>query len=300
MPETPERDPVTSQSLALYLLIASVLLIVTLGWALYNEFYGLRPWKSYQTEFARRYRTFLEKDIRVQEAEEKRVEGSAEYAALKQKLSDLSKQSEPEVKTLDAQSAAVEARMNAVLNTLTDARGYVGSQIYAIEHTSSASGKKSLEQSLNKYERGPFDLRLPSEEPGGPVKSEKFTFDELQDEFSRLTKKKGELLLQKAAVLKPVSDLQKQVDSYVKDHMTGLTVDSLQGLKAKTEDPDVKIIQINNEDAGIVDRCQTCHVGILEPAGMTRKDMGNDKIAGAFTAHPDMELLRIHDPQVFG
>jgi hypothetical protein len=296
----PEKDPVVTQSLAAYLLIAAVLLMVTLGWALYNEFFGLRPWKSYQTEFAARYHAFLEKEITQQKTEETRVEGSTDYAALKKKLEDLDKETEPQVKTLDAQSAAVEARMNAVLNRLTDARGYVGSQIYTIEHTSSSSSKKDLQESLAKYQKGPFVLDLPSGEPGVPGKSESFTFDQMQDEFTRLTAKKGELLLKKAAILKPVSDLQKQVSSYVKDHMNGLTVESLQGLVAKTENVDLKIIQINNEDAGIVDRCQTCHVGILEPVGIKKQDMGKDEMAGAFTSHPDPELLKIHDPQVFG
>ena len=44
-------DPVTGQSLSGYYLIASVLLMASLGWALWDEFYGLRPWKSYQQRF---------------------------------------------------------------------------------------------------------------------------------------------------------------------------------------------------------------------------------------------------------
>jgi hypothetical protein len=300
LPETPERDPVVSQSLATYLLIASILLVVTLGWALYNEFYGLRPWKAYQHAFARRYAAFLEKEIGKQGKEEKRVEASAEYASLQQKLEEMNKQAAPKVAKLNAESAAVEARMNAVLNTLTDARGYVGSQIYSIEHTSGASAKKDLQRSLAQYEKGPFVLNLPSENPAGGDKVEKFTFDQLQDEFTRLTARKGDLLLEKAALLKPVSELQRQVNSYVTDHMNGLTVDSLQGLIAKADNLNIEIRQINNEDAGIVDRCQSCHLGILEPVSITKKDMGTDEMAGAFTSHPDMQLLKIHDVQKFG
>ncbi len=298
MPE--EKDPIISQSLAASLLVAALLLIVTLGWALYNEFYGLRPWKSYQATFAERYRAFLNKEIKQQQAQQSQVENSAEFSALKRKVEDLNNEIAPKIKAIDAQAAAVEARMNAVLNKLTDARGYVGQQIYIIEHTSSESSKKKLRSSLDEYKKGPFVLFAPSEEPGRAGKNESFTFDQLQEEFTRLTAKKGDLLLEKAALLKPASDLQKQVDSYVKDHLNGLPVDALQGLLAKTEKTDVDIKQINNEDAGIVDRCQSCHVGILEPVEIKKVDMGKDAMAGAFTSHPERGLLRIHDPQVFG
>lgn len=298
MPE--EKDPVVSQSLAGPLLVAALLLVVSLVWALFNEFQGLRPWKSYQKAFVTRYHAFLEKEIKQQKTQETQVQNSAEFNALKKKLEDLNTEIAPKVKDLDAKSAAVEARMNAVLNTLTDARGYVGQQIYIIEHTSSDSGKTKLQNSLKEFEKGPFVLVAPSEEPGGAAKKENFTFDQLQEEFTRLTAKKGDLLLEKAALLKPASDLQKQVDSYVKDHLNGLPVSALEGLLAKTEKADVDIKQINNEDAGIVDRCQSCHVGILEPVEIQKADMGKDAMAGAFTSHPDTELLRIHDPQVFG
>ena len=43
-----ENDPVFSKSLSLPLLIASLLLLLSLVWAIYEEIYGLRPWKSYQ------------------------------------------------------------------------------------------------------------------------------------------------------------------------------------------------------------------------------------------------------------
>ena len=76
----------------------------------------------------------------------------------------------------------------------------------------------------------------------------------------------------------------------------------VQGLKAKMLSSSVEIRQINNPDAGLVDRCESCHVGIREPVELTRKDMGGvkDHMAAAFTSHPEPELLRIHDPERFG
>ena len=59
----------------------------------------------------------------------------------------------------------------------------------------------------------------------------------------------------------------------------------------------VEIRQINNPDAGIVDRCESCHAGIREPVVITAKDMGGKEV---FVSHPDPELLRLHDPEKFG
>ena len=71
MSEIPDRDPVVFASLSSYLLVASLLLVLSLVWALYDEFFGLRPWKDYQREFKSRYIAFLEKRIPEQEAAEK-------------------------------------------------------------------------------------------------------------------------------------------------------------------------------------------------------------------------------------
>ena len=302
MPDSPDKDPVVSQSLAVYLLIASVLLVITLWWALYDEFFGLRPWKDYQRAFVQRYGAFVRKQIPLQRAKEKAIESSAEYLALKQKLAEMEKETAPEVNELDAESAQVDARTAAVLNLLTTARAYVGSQIYIIEHTASRGSKQSLQKDLDKYESGPFQLALPPAQLGGNEERLRLTFDQLEDKFSELQKEKGDLLLKKAGLLHPVSELQNQVDSYVKDHIDGPTVEALRGLQKKNDDFTVEIKQINNPDAGIVDRCESCHVGIREPVVMTRKDMGGtkDPMAAAFTSHPDPDLLTIHDPDKYG
>jgi len=42
-------------------LLSAFLLMLTVAWSLYDEFYGLRPWRSYQGEFSKVYSTYLEK-----------------------------------------------------------------------------------------------------------------------------------------------------------------------------------------------------------------------------------------------
>jgi len=60
-PQAPPKDPIADRSMSGLLMVFSIFLIVTLIWALYDEVYGQRPWKSYQKEFVQLYSQYLEK-----------------------------------------------------------------------------------------------------------------------------------------------------------------------------------------------------------------------------------------------
>ena len=52
MPEIPPQDdPVTSRPMSLLVLVSAFILLLTVAWSLYSEFFGLRPWRSYQDQF---------------------------------------------------------------------------------------------------------------------------------------------------------------------------------------------------------------------------------------------------------
>ena len=61
MPEkpVPENDPLVQKSFATWYVVAMVLLMASLFWALWDEAFGQRPWKAYQHEWVERYSTFL-------------------------------------------------------------------------------------------------------------------------------------------------------------------------------------------------------------------------------------------------
>ena len=63
----------------------------------------------------------------------------------------------------------------------------------------------------------------------------------------------------------------------------------------RTFNVDIKQIHVKSVD--LVDRCESCHLGIREPLTLTKADMGGQ---GAFTSHPTKALLQIHDPERFG
>jgi len=301
MLDAPDRDPVVGSSLSAYLLVAAVFLVLSLGWALFDEVFGLRPWKGYQRQFERRYAAFLQKQIPRQKAAEKAIRESAEFQALAQKVEALVQSIKGPAEDIDRQVAHINARLDPVTVEFTDKRANVSSRIYRIEH-SGKSSQRSQQANLNEFERGPFRLELPALDGSGKIEKASFTYDQLEEEFNRLRDEKARLLSQKAEILRPISELRAQRDSYVRDHLNGLGAEQLQGLLNKTRLSSIEIRQINNPDAGLVDRCETCHLGIREPVALTPKDMGGtkDRMARAFTSHPDPELLRIHDPERFG
>ncbi len=300
-PENPDRDPVVNDSLALWLLLGALLLIGSLGWALYDEFFGLRPWKSYQRAFVPRYIAFLNKQIPKQEAAERQIRNSAEFQAMEQQIREAERAVGPQVKQIDEQATLVDQRLAAITLKYTDAHAYVNSVIWDIEHTS-AGDKKSIQAKLDRYERGPFELEAPDLNAGGRMGRVSFNYQRLEDEFKALQAEKANLLQEKAEVLRPASELRNKRDAYLKEHLNGLSPEQLRGLLKRAEEFKIEIKQINNPDAGVVDRCESCHLGIREPAELTRKDMGGtqDSMSAAFTSHPDSELLKTHDPEKFG
>jgi cbb3-type cytochrome oxidase cytochrome c subunit len=301
LPEAPQKDPVTTPSLAGYYLISAILLVVTFGWSLYDEFYGLRPWKTYEREFVKRYAAFLRRQMPKQDALEKQITASAEYGGLEQKIKDQDEATKAERQKTDEETRLVNQRLAVVTTEYTDARANVQSQIYDIEHASSPGRKKSLQDDLDRFQRERHVLTLPSLETG-KIEKVSFSYAQLEDEFKGLQARKAELGARTAELLRSASVLLNQRDAFLQNHRNGLSADQLGGLLIKAESASIEIKQINNPDASIVDRCESCHAGIREPVVLTRKDIGGEKdpMSAAFTSHPDLELLQIHDPEKFG
>jgi cytochrome c2 len=296
----PENDPVVSKSYAVHYLIATVILIATLFWALWDESFGQRPWKSYQSEWKDRYTSFLKTATSKSSTSVKDVESSADYKSLEENYKQLYQQSKPRVDQLQSQISDLSAKILAVQNVFTDRRAYVNALTYEIETDTSESGKKSKRADLEKYKQKPATVEYPDGH------RETYNFDQLEEKYNELKDERGKLSAELGDTLKPVTEAKAKMDEYVSDHMVDLTPKQIAGLQKKTDEWDPKIVQINVADANIVDRCESCHMGIREPlkltaASMTRRGAKHpDEYARAFTSHPEPELLKTHDPDKFG
>ena len=87
MPEVPPQqqpeDPVVSRSMGLLLLVSLVLLLATVAWSLWSEFYGLRPWRAYQSAFRGAFATYVDKQITARRAEEQALQATPDYQRLR-------------------------------------------------------------------------------------------------------------------------------------------------------------------------------------------------------------------------
>ena len=153
MPEQPnlEQDPITSKSYAAYYLIATVILMATLFWALWDEAWGQRPWKAFQEQWKDRYSAFLNTARSKSATSEKDVEQNPEYNALKQTYEKVRKDSEAQAEEARKKVDEVSARLLAVQSVFTDRRAYVNALSYEIETSDSASSKASKQKELEEY-----------------------------------------------------------------------------------------------------------------------------------------------------
>jgi cytochrome c551/c552 len=293
----PDNDPIVTKSLAPHYVVATVLLMATLFWALWDENFGQRPWKTFQEEWKVRYTAFL-KTARFKSIDsQKEVENDPKYQALKEAY-DLSNQiAAPRAREINEKLRDLSARILAVQNVFTDRRAYVNALTYAIE--TSGSSKQSKQAALEKYKQEVATVQYSD----GSI--QKYNYQQLEKVYEELKNERTKLSAELGEVIKPVNQQKAKLDSYLSDHMVDLTPSQIAGLENKTEAWQVNIVQINVAEANIVDRCESCHLGIREPVKLTAAAMAPtgkkpDEYARAFASHPESELLKTHDPDKFG
>jgi len=295
----PENDPVVSKSLAPHYVISMVILMATLFWALWDEDFGQRPWKTFQHEWKDRYSTFLKTARSQSRDSQKEVEGNADYQKLKQDYESASQNAAPSIKEINEKLRELSAKILAVQNVFTDRRAYVNALTYSIETETSASSKQGKQKNLEQYKKEKTAVEFPD------GKKQDFDYEHLEESYNDLKNERTQLSAELGELIKPVNERKEKLDDYVSEHMVSLTPTQMAGLQEKTEAWTPKILQINVPEANIVDRCESCHMGIREPvmltaASMSLKGKKTDEYARAFTSHPEPDLLKIHDPDKFG
>jgi cytochrome c551/c552 len=295
----PENDPLVQKSLASWYVVTMIVLTASLFWALWDEDFGQRPWKAFQHEWKDRYSAFLKTARSTSAQSEKEVEGNSDYQTLKRDYDQANQQAAPRTKEINEKLRMLSAKILAVQNIFTDRRAYVNALTYDIETTTSASSKQSKLKDLEKYEQKTAVV----EYPDGSKAT--YTYPQLEETYNDLKTERAQLSAELGELIKPVSDRKAKLDAYVSENMVNLTPAQIRGLQDKTEALEPAILQINVAEANIVDRCESCHMGLREPvkltsAAMAPKGKQIDAYARAFTSHPEVELLKIHDPDKFG
>jgi len=316
VPERPPDDPVVSRSLAVPLLISAFLLMLTLAWALYDEEFGLRPWRSYQKEFGQVYSAYLKKAVAKQEAAEKAVYSSSDYLTLKNTADELEKAARPLDGEIEKQIALLDRQRAAMTDAFQDARGRVGALIYQYEIVPASDAKLKQDRlaAVDKGKKKAYAIEWPVAD--GKTEEQAFDYDKLNDTFTNILASRAALVAKRGENDRPAKEARVKLGEYVAEKLPGLNAATLEGLQHSAESLDVRLRQINVNPsgasinnlggAGLVDRCQSCHIATdptVVPLTMTltKADLGLTKSHDApFTSHPDVELLQIHPLERFG
>jgi cytochrome c551/c552 len=316
--QPPPQDPITGKSLASWLLVAALLLIAVLGWSLYREEFGLRPWRSYQSRFSRVYSAYLQKRLTARRAAEKQLAADGQYKKLEAAVRAAEKVARPQDAKVEQQIQLADAQRESMLTTFQTVRSYVGSLTYNYAQVPETAGYKSEKQSrlreLQKAREEKHEIEWPTAD--GKVEKRMLNYEELNGEFNRLLNEKAGFMQKRGEIDAPVKAAQDKLTAYVSKQLPGLNAAQLVGLLNKARSLEFQIHQIYVNPPGkainylgggsLVDRCQSCHLGMdpaFVPAQMelTKADLGLAKSKNApFTSHPQQVLLRLHPLQEFG
>ncbi|HEV8368713.1 MAG TPA: hypothetical protein VGQ39_12245 [Pyrinomonadaceae bacterium] len=306
-PQLPAQDPIVSRSSSGWMLISALLMTATLAWALWDEAFGQRPWKSMQKEFVSRYTRYLDSIKSKSGQSETEVKESSEYQLLEEEAKAARELVDSDIKEIDTQVTAIQKKLDAVTDPFQNQRGKLTVINYYIE-TSTGNAKKAYSRDADNLKQKKVEVDLPSDD-GKLVQTQYFDYAALEQLYNELRDNKAKLLGEKAEKLKVPTELAKKRDDYLKNHLTGLGPAAIEGLKNKVANFDYSILghQISVNAYNIVDRCEVCHVGTREPLDLRPEDLAPggpgktpDRLARAFVSHPNREILAIHNPDKFG
>lgn len=317
MPDIPPQDdPIVSRPLSLLILISAFLLLLTVAWSLYSEFFGLRPWRDYQDRFRQVYSNYLRKQITQRKSAEQALYATPDYQKLKAAVDSAGLSALPADRQIQAQIDLLDRQRAVLTPAFQDGRGKVGALTYQWEEIpeSDKSAKASKLKDLNAAKAETYKLNWPTAD--GVTELRQFNYDELNATFTGIMTQKAALVGKRGEQDKAAKDAQLTLDGFVKEKLPGLGSADLAGLLQSLDRMDIKLRQVNVNPpgtqinyvggVGLVDRCQSCHVGtdpLVVPAVMTvtKADLGVAKSNDApFSSHPDPDLLKFHPLEKFG
>ncbi|HEY7618066.1 MAG TPA: hypothetical protein VH744_14760, partial [Terriglobales bacterium] len=165
MPDVPPppKDPITSNSLSMVLLVSAVLMTLTLICALYDEVYGMRPWKDYQKQFVGLYTSYLQKAIPEQAQREAEVRQNPEFEKLAQDLQAAEEAVSSQIGEIDREVGQVLTPQITVFNKVfQEARGEISALTYQLETASSDGAKQSIQEDIDGVRQRVLEVDLPA------------------------------------------------------------------------------------------------------------------------------------------
>ena len=130
------------------LFISSALLVLSLVWGLYDEVYGMRPWKGYQARFEKLYSRYL-KSARARRSASSKQQIKASAGISRSSTSDMKAAEQGRrcrrlTKIDEKVNQELVPQILALNEPFQEVRSNIGALTYQIEITTSESKKNSL------------------------------------------------------------------------------------------------------------------------------------------------------------
>ncbi len=292
-----QPDPIESKSYSVHLLVSMLLLMASLVWAVYDEVEVMRPWKEYQARFRAYYTGFL-MDLRPEQAaQEEAIRNSPEYQELEAELNAAEGAVLDRIAAIDRQSGqGVIPRMTAARNAFQVLRSEIDALRYLVEVSHDDAEKDSLREDIAEIRERIVEVELPLADGSGQSEGLELKYEQLESEFLGLQQARARLQAERLELLDEANRIRGERDALMADRLVGLGSTQIDGLIANMRGFEIGIKQIHLMDIDLVDRCESCHLGIREPVEIGPTDL----IYPVFQSHPRPELLRVHDPEAFG
>ncbi len=284
------RDPITERSLLPHLFVTSVILVMAMGWATYDEMIGRRPWIKYQKNFVPVLKAARTIGLQNAQNELAEVQGTEEYKTAKAKVAsacndDLKKK----VADLDSKIAEQKALGLKALESAKYDRADLQAVIYTYEVAIHHSGKR------NPKTKAKIDKLTARVEAANDKR------DAAEEAAKQLSVQKRAL---KSSCEKAKADFAPFKAVEVKAARAKASLDNLDQEFTVSIRQVFDLKQHGNGRHLQVDRCQTCHVGVIYPEVALLEDVPNaEETYGykhPYTAHPTPELIDLHPTEEFG
>ncbi len=306
------KDPIQTKSLSLPIFLASAVLMGSVVLAGYDEFFGRRPYKAIQENFVTVYSNYLDVLKPAQEKKLAKLKDSKAYKALEEKLDAAKEVMNAKVPAIADELVELQGNIDSLQGAFKNARAQLGAYRYSLETARSDERRETILGLMADVKSTKLPVTVVTD---GESKDLSLDFDEITTKLNAYKARKSELDRRRAALSKPSSTLQKQLDDFVVKNLDGPLPGNVAKLMEKTnkgllgsEGKGVTdILQIHIGEFDWVDRCESCHAGTREPVTMREWDINETtpgdepvEMAGVWTTHPHKGLLEIHDPSRFG
>lgn len=296
-PATPEKDPIVEGSLLWPIFLATIVLLVSSAWALYDEFYTRRPYKGYQKDWVEIARDAYTAKLADAQKNLDALKATPQYQELEQAWKDAKAEAAgPYDELKNRLNNQIAPRLAVLAEPVKETRSEVADRTYRVERSrehGDASAERRFLQDLERIKARVHVLEF----PGG--ETVEWNYERMLQEFNMLKAEQGRIQGDMAKVKAAESATRNALNEFVDAYMVGPKPSSIQTLLSGLDEfkHEIKQIHIKYDDGELIERCESCHLGTRSPI-----PLGLDEVEGRreYTSHPNPELLEIHDPEVMG